>query len=192
MPRIEHEVPQQAELSGREFHIDATPAHLVRALVKFEVGEAEHTIVVRIDADATEDGLYPGDHLGQGEWLGDIVVPTDRQTGQLVRQRVAGGDEQDRNVDAIRPQSASDLESVQSGQHHVEDDEIRRIVLGQGEGIPAGRSLVYFESLVAKARGQRIDDGRFVIDDEYPWNGVGDHLPTSLPPTITSPTPLSL
>ena len=65
----------------------------MRRLVELEVGEAEHTVIVRISPDPTQDGLHPGDHFGQRERFGDIVVATDRQSRQLVVQRVPGGDE---------------------------------------------------------------------------------------------------
>ena len=77
--------------------------------------------------------MHPGDQLGQRERLGHVVVATDGQAGQLVLQRVAGGEEEDGDPDAVGPQAPGDLEAVEVGQHHIEDDEVRRILLGLGQ-----------------------------------------------------------
>src|ERR1700722_2101659 len=105
VPGIEHEVAQQVELGRRELDVDAPSSDLMRRLVELEVGEAEHTVIVRTEPGATQDGLHPGDHFGQRERFGDVVVPADRQTRQLVVQRVPGGDEENGDVDTVRPEA---------------------------------------------------------------------------------------
>ena len=110
-------------------------AHLVGVLVELEVGEAQHAVVLGLVAGAAQDGVDPGDQLGQGEGLGDVVVPADGQARQLVLQGVAGGQEEDGDPHPVGAQAPGDLEAVEVGQHHIEDDQVRRIVLGLGQGV---------------------------------------------------------
>jgi hypothetical protein len=67
----------------------------VGALVELDVGEAQDPVVIGLVAGAAQDGMDPGDELGQREGLGDVVVAADGQAGQLVLQGVAGGQEED-------------------------------------------------------------------------------------------------
>ena len=68
------------------------------------------------------------------------------------------GQEEDGDAHAVGAQAPGDLESVEIGQHHIEDDEVGRVLLGLGEGLAPGHGLVDGEPLVAQGRGHRIDD----------------------------------
>ena len=156
--RVEHEVAQQVELRGGE--VDDVPAasHLVRTLIELDVGEAQDAVVLGLVPRPTQDGVDPGDDLGQREGLGDVVVAAHGEAGQLVLERVARGQEEDGDAHAVGAQAAGDLESVEVGEHDIEDDEVGRILLGLGECLAPRHGLVDGEPLVAQRRGHCIDD----------------------------------
>ena len=108
--------------------------HLVRALVHLDVGEAQDAVVLGLVPDAAQDGVDPGDDLGQGERLGHVVVAADGQAGHLVLDGVAGGEEEDGHPDPVGPQPPGHLEPVEVGQHDVEDDQVGRVLLGRRPG----------------------------------------------------------
>ena len=105
----------------------------MRVLVELEVGEAQDTVVLGLVAGAAQDGVDPGDDLGQREGLGDVVVAPDGEARQLVLQRVAGGQEEHRHPQPVGAEAPRHLEPVEVGQHDVEDDEVGRVVLGLGQ-----------------------------------------------------------
>ena len=178
--RVEHEVAQQVELGRGQVDRVAAAPHLVRALVELEIGEAQDAVVLGLVAGPPQDGVHAGDHLGQGERLGHVVVAADGQAGQLVLERVAGGEEEDGHADAVGAESPGHLEPVEVGQHHVEDDEVRRVLLGLGQRLAPGHRLVDREPLVAQRRRHRIDDRGLVVNHQDPRPVVDLHL--DIPP----------
>ncbi len=182
--RIEHEVAEEVELGRREVDGVAVPAHLVGALVEFEIGEAEDPVVLGLVSGAAQDGMHPGDHLGQREGLRHVVVAADGEAGQLVLQGVARRQEEDRHPQPVRTQPPGDLESVEVGQHDVEDHEVRRILLGLRQGLAPGHRFVDREALVAQRRRHRIDDRGFVVDHQHP-RSVVHRLHLAVPPWHT-------
>ena len=132
-------------------------------------------VVLGLAADAAQDGVDPGHDLGQGEGLGHVVVAADGEAGHLVLDGVAGGEEEDRDTDAVGPQPPGDLEAVEVGQHDVEDDEVGRVLLGGGQGQAAVDRLVDAESLVAERGGHGVDDRGLVVDDQDALAAGGFH-----------------
>ena len=110
--------------------------------------------------------MRPGDDLGERERLGHVVVAADGEAGDLVLDAVAGGEEQDGHADAVGPQASGDLEAVEVGEHHVEHDEVGRVLLGGGQRGPAGHGLADVEALVPQGGGDGVDDRCLVVDDE--------------------------
>ena len=106
------------------------------------------------------------DDLGEGERLGHVVVAADREPGDLVLDAVAGGEEQHGHPDAVGPQPSRDLEAVEVGEHHVEHDEVGRVLLGGGQRRPSGHGLADLEAFVAQGGGDGVDDRRFIVDDQ--------------------------
>ena len=117
---------------------------------------------------AAQDDSQPGDDLFQAERFGDVVVATERQPGDLVLQRIAGGKEQRRGVDAVGAQSAQHPETVHAGHHHVEDHRVGLDFAGQIQRRGSVGSGVDLEPLEFEAHRQQFDDVVFVVDDEYP------------------------
>ena len=184
--RVEHEIAKEVELGRGEADGTACPTHFVGALVQLEVGEAEDSVVLGLVPRAPENGMHPGDHLGEGEGLGDVVVATDGQTGQFVLEGVLGREEQHRHPDTVGAQATGHLEPVEVGQHDVEDHQVRRVLLGLGQRLAARRRLVHGEPLVTQRGGHRIDDRRLIVDDEDACFVLGLHR--SYLPGVQRPT----
>ncbi len=81
---------------------------------------------------ATQDRLDTGNQLGQREGLDQIVVGTGLQPLDAVRQRIAGGEHDDRRIaPGIVAQALAHLQPVDARQHQVQHDQV--VVLGGGQ-----------------------------------------------------------
>ena len=121
--------------------------------------------------DAPQDHPQPGHHLFEAERLGDVVVAAEGEAGDLVLQRVAGGQEQRGRVDAVGAQPAQQPEAVHAGHHHVEDDRVRPDFAGLVQrGGAVGRG-VDLETLELQTDREQLDDVGLVVDDEDPRFG---------------------
>ena len=103
-----------------------------------EVGEAEH--LAGILGPAAQEGPQPGQQLGQGEGLDQVVVGSGVEALDPVVDGVAGGEHEHRGVVVGRPQAPAHVEPVDGGQADVEDHRVGRADgdLLQGLG-PVGR-----------------------------------------------------
>ena len=115
---------------------------------------------------ATQDHPQPGDDLFEAERLGDVVVAAERQTCDLVLQRVSGGQEQRGRVDAVGAQPAQHAEAVHAGHHHVEDHGVGPDLAGLVERGGAVGGGVHLEALELQAHREQLDDVGLVVDDE--------------------------
>ena len=141
---------------------------LVAVLVEDEVGEAQH-VAGQLAAGAAQDRLDAGDDLGEAERLGDVVVAAGAERLDLVLDRVLGGEEEDRGLEAALAEAAADLDPVEVGEHPVEHDQVglgrrRRRSARRGRV----RGLLDLEALVAERGRDGVDDRRLVVDDEDP------------------------
>jgi len=156
----------------------------VDVVVELDVGEAK-PVVGGLTGGATQDGPGPGHDLRQGERLGHVVVAARSQPGHLVVGGVHGGEERHRDLDAVGAQAPGHLDAVEVGQHHVEHDQVRRVVLGDGERGPPGVDLGDIEALVAQRGGDGVGDRPLVVDDQHPLaNLVCGHVRTSGPQRV--------
>jgi hypothetical protein len=64
------------------------------------------------------------EELGHVEGLDDVVVCTQLQTGDLVRQLPACSQHDDRRGDAVTPDLPAHIETVPPWKHHVEQDHV--------------------------------------------------------------------
>jgi hypothetical protein len=97
--------------------------HLVPRFVERHVGEAED-VAGEVARCAPQDRLHTGHDLGDAEQLRHVVVATGTQRLDLVLDRVLGGEEEGRRLEALLAQAPADLDPVDVGEHPVEHDEI--------------------------------------------------------------------
>ena len=73
---------------------------------------------------AADERLQPGQQLGEGEGLGEVVVPAHVKARQAVGQRVAGGEEEHRGGDPLGPDGLAHVAAVGVGQADVDDEQV--------------------------------------------------------------------
>jgi hypothetical protein len=125
----------------------------------------------------------PGDQLGQGERLGQVVVGAQLQTGHPVGEVAGGGQHQDAGQRAAGDQPAADLVAVYAGQLPVEQ---QHVVVVDGEALQAARGRVQLGHRAARtvdllgARPLRMPVGRVEPDElerlPHVPSGVGHTL----------------
>lgn len=114
-----------------------------------------------------QQDVHPGGQLPHRERLGEVVVRTDREPHQQIGLVVPGGEHQHRHrPDGLDP--PAHLQAVEAGQHHVEDDEIRLSGAELLDRAGAVRRDLHREALGAESGGDRLGNGSFVLDHQYP------------------------
>src|SRR5207248_4502239 len=68
----------------------------------------------------------------------------------------------------IGAQRAAHLIPIQTGHHHIKDDDVGRPDRGDGERVLSVHRFVEVEAGVVQYRSKEIADQRVVIDHEYP------------------------
>ncbi len=172
---VDDEVAEQREFRRRQRDGLTGLPHLVGVLVEFDIGERQPGIAGFLDtaAGAAQDDPQPGHHLFQAERLGDVVVATEREPGDLVLQGVAGGEEQGRGgVDTVGSQPTQHAEAVHPPRHHHVED--HRVGLDLARLVQRGRSVgcgVHLETLELQAHREQLDDVHLVVHHEDPRFG---------------------
>jgi hypothetical protein len=115
---------------------------------------------------APEHGADPSDQLVEAERLRDIVVAPLGEAAEPVLGRVARGQEDDGHVASGRPQRAAHLEAVDTGQAHVEDDQVGSVTVERSERLRPVRHDAGGESGEAQRAGDKVADVLLVVDDE--------------------------
>ena len=76
------------------------------------------------------------------------------------------GDDHDRQRLVRSPDALQRVEPVHAGHLDIQEHEVRRLALGDGDAVGTARSLEHFESLVLQDHPHRAADLRLVIDDQ--------------------------
>jgi len=124
------------------------------------------------------------DHLLEAERLRHVVVAAQRQAPHRLLGAVSRGEEQHRRVVALAPQPPAHLETVDVGQHDVEQQEVRRVRAHGRQGAAPVTGHLDGEAEVAQRGAQEEPDVLLVVDDEDPGRrrvGGRGHGP-SMPP----------
>jgi len=104
----------------------AGAAHHVGVVVQLQIRERQHRRGLP-PSGAPQQRLDARDHLLEAERLRHVVVAAQRQAPHRLLGAVARGEEQHRRVVALAPQPPAHLETVDVGQHDVEQQEVRRV-----------------------------------------------------------------
>lgn len=128
---------QHVELGGGEFDQGAIAEYLAGGAADQHVREA-HLVGGGAEARlAAEHGLDAGQQLGQPEGLGHVVLGAELEAHDLVHLGAAGAEHHHGGEMARLAQVAEDLEAVELGEHHVEDDQVKRLGAGEGQTVLA-------------------------------------------------------
>ena len=157
---------QDPELERRELHADVADRDLPPGPVDHEVAGPKDR-VARADTrpPAPQERLHAGDELARREWLGQVVVPADREPDDAV-DLLAPGREEDHGWVGEGPEPAEDLDAVEARQHDVEDDHVG----GEGacllDGRRSIRGLDDEHPLPLEEAPHHAADRGLIIDDE--------------------------
>ena len=108
----------------------------------------------------------PGDEHHEAEGLAEEVVGAELEALGLVVLALLGREQQDRRVDATRPQLAAHGEAVEPRQQHVEHDGRVAAFVRAPQPVGAGVGDVDVEALGAQATGDRRREPGLVLDEE--------------------------
>ena len=126
-----------------------------------------------------DQGSQPGDELGEGERLGEVVVPTGGEAGEQVRERVACRQEDHRRADAPGAERLNDVAAVRVGQADVDDERDRIHLLEPAQQLGGGGRRGHLEALLSQApRHERAQLGIVLEQDHVRV----EHCPRSIPP----------
>ncbi len=124
------------------------------------------TGVGKVAVRPPQEGLDAAHELAQPEGLGQVVVRPELEPDHLVDLVIAGGQHEDRHLGACRADTAEDLESIDPGQPHVQDHEVRRLVRGDLESLFAGARDRDLVALLLEGVLDPPRDGVLVLDDQ--------------------------
>ena len=134
---------------------------------------ASAVAVVARHAGAPQRGLHPRAELAHRERLGDVVVGAELEPEDLVDLLALGAEHDDRDPLALRAQAPADLEAVHLRQHHVEHDEVERLLGEAGEGLAAVGRVHDLVAVALQREGEQRLDRLLVVDEEDAGRAVG-------------------
>jgi D-alanyl-D-alanine carboxypeptidase/D-alanyl-D-alanine-endopeptidase (penicillin-binding protein 4) len=161
---VQQEVLQELEFLGGEVQRAIGHAHRMPQAVQRDRPVAEHLEPLRT-APAMQRA-DPGEQLVEAEGLGEVVVRAGIEPANHVLHRVARGEHQDRRVPPFAAQLGRHLKSVLLRQHHVEQDHVVVVDVGEhGRLLAVGRD-VHHVALFLQALLDEPGDLPVVLHDE--------------------------
>jgi len=168
---------EEVELLGGQLELSVAPPGAACADV-----HADRLGGDRVGDAAPQEGADPGEELGEPERLGDVVVGARVEAGDDVELIALGGEHEDRGARADGSDPATDLQSIDTGQPDVEDEQ----VVLPGERLPhrlvAVRDPVNLVPLTAQGPHEGLHDSLVVLGEEQShWAIVGSGGPPRRP-----------
>jgi hypothetical protein len=117
---------------------------------------------------AAEHGAHAGEHLAEGEWLGDVVVGAELEPEHAIRLLPVCCQHDHRHIEPAAAQLATDVPARQARQHDVEQHEIgalRRDAPQRLLAVEGGARVVALEAQVVL---KPANDPRLVVHDKDP------------------------
>src|SRR5260370_4639496 len=115
----------------------------------------------------TDQGVHPGNQLGEIERLREVVVRAAFEAGRPRLELVLRREHQHGRVYAALPQLCDHAESVPAGEHDVEDDAVVGVVERALEGAVTGFCFGDAVALLAEGLAQEAPQVAVVLNDEY-------------------------
>ena len=117
---------------------------------------------------AAGHGEHAGLQLADAEWLREVVVGAAFEADDGVGLAVARGEHQDRRLDvrARGPQRPTDGDTVEPGQHHVEDEQVEACPARTLQGGAAVGLFLDVEARKAEVQLQQFTNGDIVFHHE--------------------------
>jgi len=166
-PRMARQVEQQVIFPAGQFDAPPIALHAVERWTDDQTGKTQLRLPGSIlQAGAPQDGVDPRHDLTRTEGLHDVVVGAQAEATNPVVHLTTGSDHQDGDL-AGTPQRATDLQTIEAGQHQVENHHIGRLLRRGGQGSSAVASHVDGEAVAQQVAAEHVHDHRLVVDDEH-------------------------
>ena len=120
---------EQAKLARLQIDRLAAAADGAAHQIHLEIGDAQHGLLA-LERRAAGESMQPGQELGEGKGLGDIVVAPRLQPVDAIIDPAQRCQEQDRDLLADAAQGPDEMKPVDAGKHAVDDDDV--VILGGG------------------------------------------------------------
>jgi len=162
-----HEVAQEGELLGREVEATLAPAGLVAGVVELELAHPhDRAPGARV---AAQQRPHPGQQLGEGERLHEVVVGAVVEPRHAVVEAVPCGQHQHArlHLERLGPQLPAHLAPVRTGHGDVEADQVVGVDERLGEGLVAVVGHVDRVAVAPQPSGDGLGQLLLVVDDQH-------------------------
>jgi len=158
------EIFQEGILAAAEIDGFAGAANDAVSGVDLEIGDAEDGGLGFILA--ADHGADAGQQFGEHKGLDEIIVGAEFQAGDPVLRGVLGGEKQDHGGTVAFAKLAKNGQSVDLGEHDVEDDDVVLAIAGVPKRGLAVGGFIHGEAGLAKALNERLAKRLEIFDDE--------------------------
>jgi len=164
LARIGHEKVKEVELTGR--HVDglALLGHRAGGRIQADRSHLDGGAPLRWLAPP-HDGSDPRRELTDGEGFDDVIVGPELEPEYSVDLLASSGEHDDGHA-RLLADVARQVPPVATGQHHVEEDEVRELPGARFARDRQCRRDLWGEPLAFEALGQGFSDGLLVLHDQ--------------------------
>ena len=159
-----HEGFQEDELLGGELDLGIATPSLVSRRIEAQVANLNDRRPLALSAP--DQGSKPGQQLGEGERLGQVIVGPAVEPGNAVLERAASGKHQHWRPDPLLAQAPAGLEAVDAGQDHVENDRVVTASAGHADRFLTSARDVNGQALLAETTPDQRRHLHLVLDDQ--------------------------
>ena len=137
-----HQAFQQCRLFSSQLDDTSGATRFVPHQVEREVAYRELEGLIKTAFAAAEQGVDARQQFLHGERLGQVVIGPHIETRHTVLDRATCCEHQHRRQNTLSTHLATDLEPIESGQHHVKNHYIISIAQGKVQpGMPVVREI---------------------------------------------------
>ncbi len=174
LARVPHEQLEQVGLRRGQLEAAAATAGVHRAEIEAQVGEAQNGARL-LGLRAAQQRPQAREELLEVVRLREVVVGTCVEALDAIPDRVAGGEQEDRDAVPLPPQPAGHVEAVEPGHHHVEHDGVGRArVHSRQRRVSVGRQR-YLVAVQLQRTLERLAHRTVVVCHQH------EHFVSSLP-----------
>jgi hypothetical protein len=159
-----HEEFEQTKFSGGEMDFPSSAEDATLGDFQGQVADPQG-MSARLEYAALE-GADTGEQDSKGEGLGYIVVGAGIKAFDDVGDGVAGSKHQNGDVLLEFAEAAGDLNTVDSGEHHIEENHVEAGVLREGKGGEAVVSEAYGVIVFFEPAAEDLGHAFFVFDNK--------------------------